>query len=36
DDTVLVMGDHRGESIDSRAYGPVPTIRLVGPVIWDF
>ncbi|MDX6535005.1 MAG: signal peptidase [Gaiellales bacterium] len=36
DDTVLVMGDHRGESIDSRAYGPVPTSRLVGRVIWDF
>jgi signal peptidase I len=34
--TVLVMGDHRGESIDSRAYGPVPTGSLVGRVIWEF
>jgi signal peptidase I len=34
--TVLVMGDHRGESIDSRTYGPVSTSRLVGRVIWDF
>jgi signal peptidase I len=34
--SVLVMGDHRGESLDSRASGPVPPSRLVGRVIWEF
>lgn len=31
---VLVMGDNRGESVDSRRYGPVPTADLVGRVLW--
>lgn len=32
--TVLVMGDHRGTSIDSRSYGPVQTADVIGRVVW--
>jgi signal peptidase I len=34
--TVIVMGDHRGESIDSRSYGPVEVGSLSGRVLFDF
>ena len=30
--SVFVMGDNRGESIDSRAYGAIPVDDLVGRV----
>jgi len=33
DDAVFVMGDHRGESFDSTAYGPVPIDQLHGRVL---
>ena len=29
-DDVFVMGDQRGNSVDSRTFGPVPTTRIVG------
>lgn len=31
-DRILVLGDARAVSIDSRAYGPVPSDRLLGTV----
>lgn len=31
--TVLVLGDNRGDSIDSRAYGPVPVRAVTGRVL---
>lgn len=34
DGTVFVLGDNRGESIDSRSYGPVPLEAVVGRVAW--
>ncbi|MCU1377125.1 MAG: signal peptidase [Acidimicrobiales bacterium] len=34
DDTVFVMGDNRGDSIDSRSYGPVEVEAIVGRVLW--
>lgn len=33
DDAVLVMGDNRANSIDSRDYGPVPADDLLGEVL---
>ena len=33
-DRILVLGDHRETSIDSRAYGPVRADQLLGKVIW--
>ena len=35
DGTVFVMGDHRETSIDSRAYGPIPTSVINGRLLWD-
>ena len=29
--TYLVLGDNRGQSTDSRAFGPVPLAALIGP-----
>jgi signal peptidase I len=29
----FMMGDNRGGSCDSRAWGPVPRNRLIGPVV---
>jgi signal peptidase I len=34
--TVFVLGDNRGNSIDSRAFGPVAQSHLVGRVLWRF
>jgi signal peptidase I len=37
DDTVFVLGDHRGKSSDSRVFGPVPFDLLIGRafvIIW--
>ena len=37
DNTVFVMGDHRGQSSDSRAFGPVAESMLIGRafvIIW--
>jgi signal peptidase I len=31
--TVFVLGDNRGESVDSRSYGPVPLRDVVGRVV---
>ncbi len=31
---VWVMGDNRGDSLDSRSYGPVPESSIVGRAIW--
>lgn len=36
DDTVLVLGDERAGSVDSREYGPVHASQLVGRVVWRF
>ena len=33
--TVFVLGDHRETSIDSRAYGPIPTGAVNGRLLWD-
>lgn len=33
DGSVFVMGDNRGESIDSRAFGPIPVTALIGRVV---
>jgi signal peptidase I len=35
DGMVFVMGDHRETSIDSRAYGPIPTSAINGRLLWD-
>jgi signal peptidase I len=35
-DAVFVMGDNRGESIDSRTYGPIPVDDIVGRVALTF
>ena len=32
DGTLFLMGDNAEESRDSRAFGPVPTSRVIGPV----
>jgi signal peptidase I len=32
----FMMGDNRGESCDSRAWGPVPRSSLIGPVVMDY
>ena len=33
-DQFFVLGDNRQNSIDSRAYGPVPRRNILGPIIW--
>jgi signal peptidase I len=33
-DQFFVLGDNRQNSIDSRAYGPVPRGNILGPIIW--
>ncbi len=33
--TAFVLGDRRENSIDSRAYGPIPTSVLDGRMLWD-
>ena len=33
-DQFFVLGDNRPNSIDSRAYGPVPRRNILGPIIW--
>ena len=35
DGSVFVLGDHRETSIDSRAYGPIPTSDINGRLWWD-
>ena len=32
--TIFVLGDNRGTSIDSRNYGPVPLAKIRGKVLW--
>jgi signal peptidase I len=32
--SVFVMGDHREISIDSRAYGPIPTSTIDGRLLF--
>ena len=32
---LFVLGDHRETSIDSRAYGPIPTGTVNGRLLWD-
>lgn len=34
DGSVFVMGDHRETSVDSRAYGPIPTSSISGRMLW--
>ena len=31
---VWVMGDNRGDSLDSRVFGPIPTHSIVGRAVW--
>ena len=31
---VFVMGDNRGDSLDSRVFGPIPESHIVGRAIW--
>jgi signal peptidase I len=31
---VWVMGDNRGDSLDSRVFGPIPEGHIVGRAIW--
>lgn len=31
---VWVMGDNRGDSLDSRVFGPIPEAHIVGRAIW--
>ena len=33
-DQFFLLGDNRQNSIDSRAYGPVPRTNILGPIIW--
>lgn len=34
--TIYVLGDNRSNSVDSRAFGPVPLDRLIGRVLHDW